>query len=704
LNTDIDYEQLEALLTEYGVARDYLNYAGETVPLAWESRLKILQLQGVDVSASESIAQAFADLNNQRFHAWLPKATVITAEQTNEIPLQLNQIDLAVNIEWQITTEQGEVHQGEVSPLDLSEIEVHVLASHTVSTRLLPLPALPAGYHEIILSSMTQRLHVMLIAAPMTAYQPEWCFENRKLGGLSVQVYSLQSDRNWGVGDFSDLQTVALNAASQGIDFLVLNPLHLLDARYPESCSPYSPMDRRFLNPIYIDPSPVEDYYDNVDLVAYVNQESIQQQLGELRQLTNVDYTAVSSLKYHLYDGMYRHFKTHHLDAESPRAEAFNIYVEGKGEAGQVFAEDQAVNKTLNLGSASDPNFHLYLQWLSEIQLETCQQIALANGMAVGLVRDLAVASSGGSAEVQLNPELFCTAASIGAPPDPLAPQGQNWGLPPMKPTELVNSGFAHFIDLLQNNMSHCGALRIDHIMALMRLWWCPGQGDSSAGAYVYYPVAELFAILRLESTRQQCVVIGEDLGVVPPEIRERMAHSAIFSNALFYFEKYDNVTFKRPEHYPHKALSMIANHDVPTLAAWWNKTDIELRDNIGLFNNEHEKNSAIQARESDLIQVLHWVNNAGLLPETWQDFNIHRPFDYFLCRAIFHTGGRAASQMISVQLEDLCLTELPVNIPGTSTEYPNWRRKLPAGVESLLQSDDAKMLLAGLAEGRSQS
>lgn len=703
MNTERNSEALEQLLAAYGVATDFINYAGETVSIPSENRRNVLELLDIDTSSDEAVEEALLAVNGQRFKSWLPKAVVVDAGQAGEIPVHLDMTDLAVTVAWKIVTEQGDTFSGEVSPQKLAETATCNLATHTISTRLLPTPPLPPGYHKISLSSLKRRVQATLIAAPLRAYEPEWSPNNRKLAGLSVQVYSLHSEHNWGVGDFSDLKDTVVRAADLGIDFLVLNPLHFLDADHPEHCSPYSPMDRRFLNPLYIDPTQVEDYFDNAELTDYVAKESLQQELKALREKPLVDYTAVTRLKYSIFSRMFRYFKKQHLKEQSPRAEAFNSFIVARGDAGRIFAQDQANKNRFSFRNAREPLFHFYLQWLAEIQLETCQQTALAKGMAVGLVRDLAVASSSNSAEVQLNPELFCRRASIGAPPDPLAPQGQNWGLPPMKPAELINSGYAHFITLLQSNMAHCGALRIDHIMALMRLWWCPGNSHNGAGAYIYYPVAELFAILRLESLRQRCVVIGEDLGVVPPEIRERMAHSGIYSNALFYFEKYDQVTFKRPEHFNPRCLTMVANHDVPTLCAWWNKSDIALRQKIGLIDDDDILATTIHNRESDLIQVLHWVNNAGLLPQSWHEFNIHRAFDIDLCRAIFHTAGRCASQLVSVQLEDLCLTELPVNIPGTCDEYPNWRRKLPQTLDSLLAAEDSRLLLAGLLEGRQQ-
>lgn len=704
MDTEPEHGCLEELLGAYGIATDFINYAGETVSLAWENRLRVLDLLDVDVSSKEAAEASLLHINSQRFASWVPKALVIEAGQPAQIPVHLDTADLSIPVDWVIETDEGKQFGGVTTPLDLTETNTHTLATRSISTRMLPLPELPPGYHRLTLSSIKQHIQTTLISAPSTAYTPDWLEHNRKLAGLSVQVYTLPSEHDWGMGDFSDLQDTVVSAADLGIDFLVLNPLHLLDVDHPENCSPYSPMDRRFLNPLYIDPFQVEDYFDNKALVAWVATDGVQSELVELRSKTQVDYTAVTRLKYDVFNRMFDFFKTRHLAQATPRAVAFYRYIDGKGESGQFFANDQASKNRLTLEYAKDPQFHFYLQWLAEIQLEACQQLALRHGMAVGLIRDLAVASSCNSAEVQLNPELFCTRASIGAPPDPLAPQGQNWGLPPMKPTVLVDTGYAHFITLLQNNMAHCGALRIDHIMALMRLWWCPGPGDSSTGAYVRYPVADLFAILRLESLRQKCVVIGEDLGVVPPEIRERMAHSSILSNALFYFEKYDGVVFKQPEHFTPRCLAMVANHDVPTLTAWWNKTDIALRQKIGLLNDEGALEATIHGRESDLIQVLHWVNNAGLLPQEWLEFNIHRPFDELLCRAIFHTSGRMASQLVSVQIEDLCFTELPVNIPGTSDEYPNWRRKLPLPVDALLAGIEARRMLASLTEGRGQA
>jgi 4-alpha-glucanotransferase len=195
--------------------------------------------------------------------------------------------------------------------------------------------------------------------------------------------------------------------------------------------------------------------------------------------------------------------------------------------------------------------------------------------------------------------------------------------------------------------------------------------------------------------------VIGEDLGVVPPEVRTYIDTSGIFSNILFYFEKYDFFHFKKPEHYNPKALAMVANHDVPTLAAWWNGSDLQLRHSLGLINTDDELEQQLRARREEKYQVLHWLGDQWLLPGPWQGDSEAKPFDLLLCAAIFRCCARSASQLVSVQLEDLALLETPVNIPGTSSEYPNWRRRLPADVSALIDSESGSKLLSGFGEER---
>lgn len=712
--SDADKRALEALLRAHGVAAEYIEFSGNIAHIPLNDRVDVLQFKGVDLFTdahldSVKLQEALEHAAARDWHRPLAVATVLSPGGRESVRLVLTEAQTSLRWQWQLRSETGQHWQQEFRPGELRASGDHVLqgvALHARELFLAPFHTreLAPGYHQLTLHCLEgaqETLEAALIVAPARCFEPEWALAGQRLWGFSVQLYTLRSPRNWGMGDFTDLQSLIGLAAGQGAHFLVLNPLHALNLQYPEHCSPYSPNDRRRLNALYIDPEREPEF---AGLAPWLADAATQTLLQDLRGRDAVDYAAVAALKLATLAQMFECFVTQHLALDSPRAHAFQAFVSASGEALQAFATLEA---TRLAGpefptAAGDPRFTLYTQWLAELQLEACQRSASAAGMAVGLVRDLAVGGDGGGAEVALNGPLFRVQASIGAPPDPLAPQGQNWGLPPLDPQALQDTGYQHFIDLLQTNMAHCGALRIDHVMALMRLWWCPRFPGRGIGAYVHYPVEDLFALLRLESVRNRCLVIGEDLGVVPPEVRAFLNQSSVFSNVLFYFEKYDGFHFKRPEHYNPRALAMVANHDVPTLTAWWNGSDLRLRHSLGLIATSVSLAEQLLWRRAEKQQVLRWLADQWLLPSPWQEGQEDQPFDLVLCAAIFRCSGRSSSQLLSLQLEDLALVESPVNIPGTSSEYPNWRRRLPVDLEALLASESGTTLLAGLKQERS--
>jgi 4-alpha-glucanotransferase len=323
--------------------------------------------------------------------------------------------------------------------------------------------------------------------------------------------------------------------------------------------------------------------------------------------------------------------------------------------------------------------------------------------MKIGLMRDLAVGAVRGGAEVEGSQALFCDGATIGAPPDPFAQEGQNWNLPALDPIALRRDNYHHFVQLLRANMCHCGALRIDHVMGLLRLWWC--LPNVPGGAYVYYPLEDLLAILRLESHRNQCVVIGEDMGVVPDDLRARMAATAVYSNKVFYFERTPDQHFKQPQDHQVDALLMVTNHDVSTLAGWWNGTDLQLRSDCGLLDKERELPGLLEQRQEEKVRLLSWLQSQQLLPASWVSAmaDAGNPFDIILCGAILNANARSRSRMMLFQLDDLQLLEEPVNIPGSYREYPNWRRKQRVETKALFEDPSIKALLASTYQERKQ-
>ena len=707
-------QQVSRLLQAHGIAGEYIEYSGHvaTIPLA--DRLDILDIKGVRLLDENGVLddalmeEQLRSVVNERWQQVLPPLVVLTEGAADFVTVHVPCHALEHIWHWCVQAEDGSEFKGEFVPARLTEQDVADVDGASFSARQLPLwplqsRELPLGYHRQ--SVHCDPIHAIgsttLVLAPSRCHEPDWAQQGKRLWGFSVQLYTLRSAHNWGIGDLGDLCELIPLAAGQGADFLVLNPLHALDPLDPESCSPYSPNDRRRLNPLYLDLNVAEDFREWRDHRPTAPDDWLMQ-LESLRSLDTIDYARVATFKYRALMEMFLFFLEHHINKNTERARCFDDYVAHTGESLQAFARFEAA-RTGQGEVAGDHRFTLYCQWLVEQQLEACQRLALESGMRIGLVRDLAVGGNGGGAEASMNSDLFCLCASIGAPPDPLAPQGQNWGLPPPDPRVGSRQSHQHFIDLLRSNMNHCGALRIDHVMSLMRLWWCPQHSGRGGGAYVHYPVDNLFALLRLESVRNRCLVIGEDLGVVPPEVRGYLDSSAIFSNILFYFEKYDAFHFKRPEHYTPRALAMVANHDVPTLAAWWNCYDLRLRMQLGLITDEQALEEQVLWREGERQQVLNWLGEQWLLPEGWQGDTRLKKFDYELCAAIFRCCARSASQMVSVQLEDLVLLETPVNIPGTSTEYPNWRRRLPIDLPALFAAPSTALLLGELCRERGQ-
>ncbi|MBT8144515.1 MAG: 4-alpha-glucanotransferase, partial [Gammaproteobacteria bacterium] len=342
-------------------------------------------------------------------------------------------------------------------------------------------------------------------------------------------------------------------------------------------------------------------------------------------------------------------------------------------------------------------DFHQYLQWIADLQLTEAQSAAREAGMSIGLYRDLAVGVSPEGSEAWSNQQLFAAGATVGAPPDALALKGQDWGLPPLDPGRLRRQAFAEFSQLIRSNMRHCGALRIDHVMGLLRLWWVPQGSDATEGAYVYYPYRDLLGIVALESQREDCLVIGEDLGTVPDEIRQSLPGAAVYSYRVLMFEKNDDGSFRRPAEFPRRALATVSTHDLPPLHSYWDGSDIDLRERLGLYPDEQTIHHARASRQYDKSALLQALQEQQLCEHTGETI------DDNLVVAIHQYLARSDAALVTAQPEDwLGMTE-PVNVPGTSTAlFPNWRRKLVQDIDGMLDHPTAHRLFAAMSEERS--
>ena len=564
---------------------------------------------------------------------------------------------------------------------------------------------------------------------------PGRCFGGRagqqRMFGPAVQLYALRSRRNWGIGDFTDLSTLIELAAARGADLVGVNPLHALFPTAPEAASPYSPSNRRMLNVLYVDVEAVAELVECEAARARVGASAFREQLARLRSAPLVDYAGVASLKLDVLGMLYRRFRDHHLARGTARAQAFRAFQASGGDDLAKHAAFEALHETLCAAnpratpaswpaSLRDPGspevaaftdahrerteFFEYLQWQAQAQLAAVAARARATGMAVGLYRDLAVGVNSAGSEAWQDAPLFAHATHVGAPPDEFNQKGQDWGLPPWIPQRLAQAHFDSWTAVLRANMRFAGALRIDHVMGLARLFWVPAGASPDAGAYVRYPFDDLLAILAHESRRAKCLIVGEDLGTVPDTVRDAMARLGILSYRVLLFERRSDDSFAPPIDYPVDALATFSTHDLPTLRGFLEQTDLRARDALGLFPTPQLREHLYALRRADHARLRAALRDAGLLEESATADGTPAPqFDDALVRAVHAYLARTPSRLMTFQLEDVFGAGEQVNLPTTTEDrYPNWRRKLPLDLERYASDGRFDAVCAAIrAEGR---
>ena len=575
-------------------------------------------------------------------------------------------------------------------------------------TLWIKLPQLACGYYSLSAETGGKSCFVRLIVAPESVYQPKLLANGGRMNGLTMHLYSLRSERNWGIGDFTDLLNLMKYVAEKKLDFVGINPLHALFTSKPAFASPYSPSSREWLNPIYLDIEKVGAFTYNEQLKNWLAQPKIRQRIAALRITETVTYTAVWACK---RDALHMAFNAFEQDtceaAENERA-AFEAFVLEKGKALQGFglfeALDQYYSRPGQVGWQSWPSefhqpdgeavekfarshereirFYMWLQWLCAEQLREVNQTAAEYGVKIGIYGDLAVGVARGSADTWLNRQDYCMDLSVGAPPDPLGPTGQNWDLPPLNPLMLKHTGYEKFAYLLRENMRLYGVLRIDHVMALCRLWWVLNGKTADFGAYVHYDAEVMFAILALESRRNRCVIIGEDLGTVPDQARHLLNRYQVFSYKVMYFSKGWN-GFQLPEEYPEQAITVISTHDVAPLAGYWTGKDLDTMFKLGTLPDAAAFQTALDEREHDKADLLDKLKETGCLGA---DVQMPVKADETLLAALHKYGALSRSKLYAVQLENLLGVIDNLNVPGVTEGYPNWAQKMPVSLEDFLQ------------------
>ena len=724
---------LEQLVEYRGIESHYNDAWGRPTNIATATKTKLLSAMGYQVDEPNSLLKQVQENSHNAWLSVLNPVQVLRVAENLQIVVRLP-IELVTD-EYiaHINTELGEIIEHRFVPIDCQLINVAHIEDMEFQEYLIDIPiTLPLGYHSLSLVIDDDELGSMrLIIAPSSCYKPEALLQGQKVWGISVQLYCLRSDNNWGVGDFSDLSFLVEKLAKQGAQFVGLNPIHALYPANPNACSPYGPSSRRWLNFIYIDVTAL-DGYQQASTQAVVNDIDFQQKLQKARSTDLVDYELVTELKLNALEKVFAHQNSQYLSKNTKLNKIFKAFVVEGGESLKTLAIYDALQeslvaqqkpssgwpvfpkelsdfynpavKTFSKKNAKRVKFFLWLQWQAALQLEQANQVAEQNKMSIGLYRDLAVGVSEGSAEIWGNKELYCTKASIGAPSDILGPLGQNWGLPPMDPEKLYEQQYQPIIELFDANMRATGALRIDHVMALLRLWWVAKGDDAKEGGYVYYPVDDLLAILALESHRHQSLVIGEDLGTVPDEISTKLAENGVYSYRVFFFEQADDGGFFSPAHYPEQSMSTLTTHDMPTLTGYWHCDDLALGKKLGLYPTDEILSTLYTSRHENKQSILdtlhghHSVNDE--VGRNGHNVAMSKALNFGM--QLHMAAGSSA--LLSLQLEDWLEMDKPVNIPGTFNEYPNWRRKLSRNLQDIFNDSSLNNLAANLTEARQHS
>jgi 4-alpha-glucanotransferase len=553
-------------------------------------------------------------------------------------------------------------------------------------------------------------------------FLPEWLREGR-CWGIGCQLYGLRSARNWGIGDFEDLARLAEIAAAAGADFMGVNPLHALFLAEPGRCSPFSPSSRQFLNPLYIAIDGVPGFAQLEEALAPPT---------DLRESELVDYGRVGPLKRRALQFLFRIFEANGSNGDR---EAFESFVAAGGQALYLHALFEALSEamteqghgagwhgwpeeyrhpaTASVHAFAEERreritFHSWLQFLADRQLAEAQARARRVGMRIGLYLDLAVGVASDGSATWADRDLVVPAARIGAPPDYFNAAGQDWGIAPLSPAELVERRFEPYRESLDSVVRHAGALRIDHAMSLYRLFWIAEGFTAADGVYVRYPFHAMLGTLAEVSQARRAIVIGEDLGVVPPGFRDVMRALEIQSYRVFFFEKEKDGFFIAPEKYPRQALACLTTHDLHTLAGWWSGHDIERRRDIGMIE-ESGLDHAVEERAHERRRLLGLLVDHGLLPEELAPImrgEAEPPpaMPAALAVALHQLVARTPSRLLVLQLDDLTGAVEQVNIPGTNQEHPNWRRRLPVDLESLPEAPLFKAITATVRQERPKS
>jgi 4-alpha-glucanotransferase len=675
---------LAELAHRYGVATDYLDWAGQRQVVPESTLVDVLAALGVAAGTEEDRGAAL--LAHDRAHWARTVAPTIVSRVDRPASFWVHVTDGDPVGGW-IRLEDGTVRTG------LRQLENNTapypLDGRLVGEATLELPEeLPLGYHELHVQAGDREAITTLIVSPATAPLPAALGAGRAWG-LAAQLYSVRSENSWGIGDLTDLADLAVWSASQyGAGFILVNPLHAAAPTAPMEPSPYLPTSRRFVNPLYLRVEAIPEF-------AYVRHR------GDLRKARKVAQARADATELIDRDSAWTIKRAalknvHRVQRSAGRELAYAAYRTREGRNLDDFAiwcalSDEYGNDwhqwpeelrhpgteavaTFAAQNAEEVDFHRWLQWQLDDQLTLAQVTATRSGMAIGVMHDIAVGVDPDGADAWALQEAMALGVSVGAPPDEYNQLGQDWSQPPWRPDRLVELGYEPFRAQVNAVLRHAGGVRIDHIIGLFRLWWIPKGSPPIDGTYVRYDHEAMIGIVALEAHRAGAVVVGEDLGTVEDWVRDYLHDRGLLGTSILWFE-HDRWRDGEPlqaQWWREYCLASVTTHDLPPTSGYLAGEHVRIREELGLLTRPVE-DELVEAKEEQAAWVAE-LRRVGLLGED--------PSVDEVVRALYEYLGRTPSRLLALALPDAVGDVRAQNQPGTSDEYPNWRVPLadPSG------------------------
>jgi 4-alpha-glucanotransferase len=713
-------ELLDRAAAQHGIDSGFWDIWGRYHQTPAAVKQALLGAMGVAAGNAEELELGLAEQTRREWERLAPPTVVTGVSDHTELRLNVPAEMLGETAAITVRHEDGAVSEFEVGLLGLEQTGSIEMNGATWVRKLARLEvALPLGYHDIAVKVAGASATTRYIVTPERAWTEPHLGRGGKMAGLTISLFGVRSGRNWGCGDFEDLeQIVDWTAGELQASFVGLNPLHAIHNRRPFNTSPYLPNSIFYRNFLYLDVEAVEDWAGCRRARQLRSSPVVAAEIDALRGTPFVEYERVAALKLRFLKLLFVTFLRERRRG-SPRARDFDVYRRREGDTLERFATFCALDERLHQRQPNlwlwtewpagyqDPDsaetaafrgkhwrlvmFYQYLQWQIDVQLGRVERRARDRGLALGLYHDLALATDRFGSDLWAHRKFFVAGCRVGSPPDDFAPEGQDWSFPPPNSRWHWENGYRLFAESIRKNARHGGALRMDHVMRLFRLYWIPDGAHATEGAYVRETSEDFVRILALESVRNRVVLVGEDLGTVEPATREALARYGVLSYRLFYFERTPSGEMRRPDEYPRQALVSSTTHDLPTLAGFWLGTDIAARRAAGVLDDAGMA-AAIATRQVDKQRILDVLLSQGLMPVgSPRQASAYGEMTGEIHNAVVGFLALTPSQLLAINQEDLSKETAQQNLPGTTWQYPNWSRKMRFTVEQLLHDPEAR-------------